>query len=150
MAAERWAVYAAAGLLLALLPIPVLLGAAPAPLGGEAQGLWARVYELFKRVEVLGAQGMNVSLAANLINRGIEALEKGDLAAASALLDRAGEVVAELERDLPAFSTWSRFRLYATVGGLLAVPVLFYLLFPRVYVGLWYRARRRWLVEDRR
>ena len=36
------------------------------------------------------------------------------------------------------------------VGLLLSIPVLVYLLLPRVYLLLWYRSRRDWMVEGAR
>ena len=111
------------------------------PLLQEAMDLLSRIQEL-DRMEV------NVSSLVHELNASIALLQEGRRAEAQKLLDDLNERVNQYEST--AAGHYLRVRLYRflTVGILLSIPVLFYLLFPRIYLYLWFRWRRRWIISE--
>ncbi len=109
------------------------------PLLQEAMDLLSRIKELSK-MEV------NVTGLVHELNKSIALLQEGRREEARQILDELNDSVSRYEDA--ARSHYLRVRLYkySIVWGLLSIPVLFYLLFPRIYLYLWFRWRRRWIV----
>jgi len=135
------------GAMLALTLISLILGGITVS-GENSRGAWSRIYEAYGIVERLGAGGMNVSGIIGLLNKAIVEAERGNETGASILAGRALSEARGMEADYHSYRTKRMIGIYGSVAALLAVPVVFYLAFPRIYYELWFRARRRWRVED--
>ena len=114
--------------------------------------LWSRVEELFTVIEKAGSEGMDVKELIRDLNKAIQLIRKGDeesLRRAKAILDSLSARVEEISRELPRYRLVRDLCTYSRVALLLSIPVAMYFLLPRAYLRLWYRYRRRWLVEER-
>mgnify|MGYP000002775889 CR=1 FL=1 len=112
--------------------------------------LWDRYLELYKRTADLGRKGVNVSSIVDELSIVLELIENEDdysLNRANELLDSIEEEISSLKMNADNILLMENLRKYSVVGALLSIPLLFYLLFPRLYLAIWFRVRRRWIVE---
>lgn len=113
--------------------------------------LWDRFLDLYMRTAILGRRGVDVSNIVGGLKKVLELLESGDITSlekASELMDEVERNIFFLERNADNMLLMENLRKYSTAGALLLIPLLFYYLFPRLYLALWFRVRRRWVVEE--
>lgn len=116
----------------------------------DKDSLWNRYLELYKRTADLGRRGINVSSIVDELGIVLELINNGDdysLKRASELLDNIENKLLSLERNADNILLMENLRKYSVVGAIMSIPLLFYLLFPRLYLAIWFRIRRRWVVE---
>ena len=116
----------------------------------DKDSLWNRYLELYKRTADLGRRGINVSSIVDELGIVLELINNGDdysLKRASELLDSIEKKLVSLERNADNILLMENLRKYSIVGFIMSIPLLFYLLFPRLYLAIWFRVRRRWVVE---
>jgi len=116
----------------------------------DKDSLWNRYLELYKRTADLGRRGINVSSIVDELGIVLELINNGDdysLKRASELLDNIENKLLPLERNADNILLMENLRKYSIVGAIMSIPLLFYLLFPRLYLAIWFRVRRRWVVE---
>jgi len=151
----------AAGLLaLALLLFPALappfVGSAASaqqqaggiPPQGEEWELLSEALALLERLQALSKKSVNVSDLASQLNEALALSREGRREEASRLLREVERRVQSLEATADRHYREAMAAKYARVGAALSAPVLFYALFPRLYVALWFRSRRRWVVHE--
>lgn len=98
------------------------------------------------RVEELSRRYVDVSGVVVELDRVVRLWELGDRGRALDVLGEVDRELSRLESEAGWVEFWYRVRLYSTIVFLLSLPVLFYLLVPRIYLTLWFRLRRHWLV----
>lgn len=114
--------------------------------------LWGLFLQVYSKVEYLGSQGMNVSGLVNNLNHVLNIFERGDnesLVEARNLLLRLNDECDRMLEELPNYVLWRNIRLYSIIGFLVSVPVLAYVFLPRIYIRLWYRFHKKWLVVEK-
>jgi len=116
----------------------------------NATGQWVVVYRLYERLVELYRQGGEVSNATAVLAEAIELLETCKtshcLAKVDQLLNMTAKLLDEAERTLPRVQTIRMLSLAARAAVLLLLPVVAYILLPRLVAWEWYFTRRRWLV----
>jgi len=117
------------------------------PLYGQEMGVRDKLVNIYVRVYRLGRMGINVSHAVDLLNGVVEHLRVGDVDGANSLLDEAEALVSRLEASSGDTIFWMNFYKYGSAALLISLPILAYLIIPRLYLMLWYRLRRRWFVR---
>jgi len=116
--------------------------------GGESIDQYMpRIIDLARRLQALSEKGINVSSLTSELNEAVSMLQDGEVDAALNLLDRVENEVCGLEATVDSYYMYSTIARYARVAAVLSTPVLFYLLFPRIYVYIWFKARRRWIMR---
>ena len=118
-----------------------------APLYAQETGVRDRLVNIYVRVYRLGKSGINVSSVVDLLNRVEDRLGSGDLTGASNLLDEAESMVSRLEESSGDILFWMNIYRYGAAAILISIPILAYIFIPRLYLMLWFRLRRRWLVR---
>lgn len=111
--------------------------------------LWSRIKEIFSIIEEAGSEGMNVTDVINDLNTAIYLLRKGDkdsLERAKVILDKAYTRANEILRELPEYRMNKYLSLYSRVALILSIPIMVYFLLPRLYLELWYRFRKHWVI----
>lgn len=105
---------------------------------------WLNTY---REVAVLGKKGLNVSVLVEKLSRALTLINEGRLDDALSLID-------EVNGDLRVLKEEEEYTLltknvYKAVSILLigSIPVLFYIAFPRLYLEIWFRMRKRWIVK---
>ncbi len=112
--------------------------------------VWGKFTELFRYVEELSSEGMNVSLIVSELNDVLTLIEENTTESLTKAMDRLRDIeleVSELRGELPSFKFWRDVTLVTKVAILASIPILTYLLLPRVYISLWLKYRRRWVVK---
>lgn len=112
------------------------------------QAIVDEALHLVPRLQALEEAGFNVTSLALEVNRAIQLAEQGNTTGARAVLDQVEARIAELEAQAPGHARALEIRLYLEVLALALLPVAGYLLIPRVYLYLWARLRRDWVVEE--
>jgi len=104
--------------------------------------------DLLKRVQKLSSKGLNVTALVSELDDVVELAQSGEVRLAEAKLSSLRERVVELESIADRIYLASTILKYVKIAGVLSIPIIFYLLFPRLYLYLWFRARRRWIVRE--
>jgi len=106
-----------------------------------------KVKTLFNEVYVLSERGINVSSAVEELDKGVKALNQGQCNKAETYLQSAEDKINALRENADTVILQKNIIKWATVGILAAIPIVTYLLLPRIYMGLWFRYRRKWKVR---
>ncbi|MEM0197284.1 MAG: hypothetical protein QXK66_06580 [Sulfolobales archaeon] len=116
-------------------------------LGGD---VYSKFLELYSRTVELSLKGVETGEVEDLLASTIDSIESGDY-------DRALKLMSEVERHLLVLEREAGFIVltknlvkYGTAALLLSIPLLVYLLLPRLYIYLWYETRRNWVVTSER
>ncbi len=137
-----------AATLLFLVVSPIVASTAIPPTDPQGSRVWGRWLAAYDKLTELSEAGLNVSDYVILMNEALAAIDEGKYSRAEALLD---EVEPLINDSYAGLSNYLLFRLvikYVTVTAVLLVPPLFYYLFPRAYLSIWFRLRRRWVVVN--
>ena len=110
--------------------------------------LWHYLTIVYSKVERIGLSGVNTSFYIDKLNYVVYLIKHRDYINAYKLLKTIDEQVSIVLSELPSIEFYRNVIKYATAGILLAIPILSYYLIPRIYVFLWYRARKQWVIKS--
>ncbi|MEM2848636.1 MAG: hypothetical protein QXM79_07705 [Zestosphaera sp.] len=123
----------------------LLITSLPACLAQE--DLLSEVESIMKDLEYLHSRGVDVGLVVDLLNRAISEYFGGDVRVARTHLEEARRAV----EDLKAGAESTYFRIIAvktaTVACLASIPLVVYFALPRLYLYLWFKLHRKWVVR---
>jgi len=111
-----------------------------------AEGLDDVVGSLVRDLEELGRSRVDVSGLVASLDEAVRLWESGDVEGASRVLESVRFEVERLKGEASGVYALHVARVTLTVLALLAIPPLFYMLFPRLYLRLWFNSRRGWVV----
>ncbi|MEM0378705.1 MAG: hypothetical protein QXP68_06690 [Thermosphaera sp.] len=108
-----------------------------------------------RRLKKLSIVGMNTSEAEQYISNALSLLNKGELTIEekewiTGNLTLAGIFIDRLEENYPSFIFWRNLEVTLTILGLISIPILTYVLLPRVWALVWFKTRRKWIVKRSR
>ena len=107
--------------------------------------------QLYIEVAELGKEGINVTSLVHELSKALKLINEGtneSLIRAESILSRVRSELESLKAEAPRIILANNVRKYGAVTALASVPVVFYFLLPRVYLAIWFRVRRRWVVES--
>ena len=109
------------------------------------------VSSIMKDLEYLESREVNVSSLIHRVDEDIKGLEK-DPGNATYIkdLESIREEIKALKSDAENIYIINNIIRYSTAVGIGLVPVAVYILLPRIYLYIWYRTRRRWIVQVRK
>jgi len=131
-------------LALLLLVATPLVATNPGP---ELDQLDKVVGDLVHKLSELDAKGVNVTPVLVRLDEAIAAYERGDIESAERAVNEAISVLSELEATAGEVYRLVVLSKGLTIAGVASIPILVYQLLPRVYLHLWFKTRRRWLVR---
>ncbi len=105
---------------------------------------WFRAYEM---IVELSKAGMNVSSYLPVLEEAYKYLDKGDYGSAEKILDNILLELTRLYEEKGSYVFWRNFWKITLAVLIGSFPLLFYFLFPRIYLWIWYRVREKWVVE---
>ncbi len=108
-----------------------------------------RVSSLLRDLEYLSSRGVDVSNITRSLDEAVKLYEANRTSEAIALLDNISSEVNALKAQAEDVYFRSTVARYATVALILSTPLAAYIAIPRIYIYLWFRLRRGWLVERR-
>lgn len=114
---------------------------------GSRDHVYQRWLNTYREVAVLGREGLNVSMLVEKLSRALVLIDRGRL-------DEALSIIDEVDRELRVHRGKENYLLltkhaYKVASILLigSIPILFYIVFPRLYLEVWFRTRKRWIVR---
>ena len=109
------------------------------------------VSSIMKDLEYLKSREVNVSSLIQRVNEDIKGLEK-DPGNTTYIkdLESIREEIKALKTDAENIYIINNIIRYSTAVGIGLVPIAVYILLPRIYLYIWYRTRRRWVVQVRK
>lgn len=122
-----------------------LVASLPACLAQE--GVLGEIESMMKDLEYLHSRGVDVERVVDLLNKAISEYVSGDVTAARTYLEEAKKVVESLK--IEAEPTHARIIAVKTVivACLVSIPLMIYFILPRLYLYLWFRFRKKWVVR---
>ena len=108
----------------------------------------SRIGNIAEKLSNLENKGGNVTDIIIEVNKAIQLAEKGNYKEANKILDKVEAEINSLEPQVEKQYKINTIKKYTTVSFLLALPLITYYALPRLYLLLWYRSRRKWLVEE--
>lgn len=126
-------------LLLVMLMAPTI--------SAQQDNVYKEFLELYERTAKLAKQGIDVSSIVDKLGKALEMINSGRVDEASSLLSEVREQVRTLEDATPRIVFVNNLVKWSIVALLASIPILLYFLLPRLYLYLWYRARRKWVVS---
>jgi hypothetical protein len=113
----------------------------------EQEEYMDKALDLLKRLQVLSRKGMNVTGLVNELNKTMGLIQDGKIDSARIKLKEIEAKVSILEEKADTYYVWNTIYKYTEIASILSIPPLFYLLFPRIYLYLWFKLRKRWIVR---
>lgn len=106
------------------------------------------IAEYIARVRRLEAKNVDTSLVVELINEAVEKYQEGDDTSALQILGEVDSLLDSLERSADQVYYQYVFSKAIIVIVLALIPILVYTLLPRIYLYLWFKTRRKWIVRE--
>lgn len=126
----------------------VLLVLSPvASLGGD---IYSKLYELYVRTAELSLKGIETGKLEELLASAVDLIESGDYSKALEVMSEVEKYLFELESRAGTIMLEKSLVKYGTAVAVASIPLLIYLLLPRLYIYLWYTTRRNWVVASER
>ncbi len=107
--------------------------------------------DVYVDVAKLGKEGINVTSLVHELSKALKLIDEGSnesLLKAKAIIDHVKSEVRKLKAEAPRIILMDNLRKYLIVAALACIPIAFYFLLPRAYLLVWFRVRRRWVVES--
>jgi len=108
--------------------------------------LEAEIVALVKDIEYLSSRGVEVGPIVHELDQAVKLVQSGRLGDAEELLSRIRRSVDELKGRAEQIYIVENIYRYGLASLILLIPVLTYLLLPRLYLYTWYRSKRKWVV----
>ncbi len=81
------------------------------------------------------------------LDRAVDLASRGNYAEASVIVDSVRGNVSLLMGEAERIYLYNSIYRYGLAALILSLPLLVYLFLPRLYLMLWFRSRRRWVVR---
>ncbi|WFO74577.1 hypothetical protein J4526_05695 [Desulfurococcaceae archaeon MEX13E-LK6-19] len=115
--------------------------------GEETTTIDNKIVEAYKIVYKLGRMGIDVKNLIDKLNEAQKLIDEQHYDEAEKLIDEVLEDARRLEEQAPSIVFWRDFTKAMTVVCLASIPVLTYLFLPRIYLDMWYKLKRKWVVK---
>lgn len=131
-------------IVVALLTLPVF--DAPVLLAEQAD-VYIQIGEIVGMLEELYRKGVDVAGIVKDLNTIIQLASSGNKGEALARLEQVKNKLREVEYVAESIYITKTVSKYVLVGFIASIPIVVYLVLPRVYLYLWYSVRKRWIVR---
>lgn len=111
---------------------------------------YEKFLDLYGRIVDLALKGINVSQYVTVLKNVLQLLEANRSEEAMELMIGIEANLSELESKAGNIVFSQTVIKYATAAAILSLPALVYLLLPRLYVYVWFKSRKRWVLINER
>jgi hypothetical protein len=132
-----YTVYIALLLVLALSALPVVQGS----------DFDSEVSVLVEEAGRLYSKGVDVAVVIEKLDNAIALYESGRVDEAYAALSEARSMIMDLSSIADRVYYYNTLVKAVTVAVLAVIPIAIYLLLPRIYLYVWFKTRRKWIVR---
>lgn len=105
---------------------------------------------IYGRVVDLALKGIDVHQYVVALNEALQLLESNKSEEAVELMNRIDSDLRELESRAGNIVFTKTLSKYTTATAILSLPAIVYFLLPRLYIYVWFRSRRRWVLVNER
>ncbi|MEM0326482.1 MAG: hypothetical protein QW721_00820 [Desulfurococcaceae archaeon] len=105
------------------------------------------IENLMSELEYLHSRGLCVDDVVDLLNKAIEEYSRGNTQSAIAYLEEAKQRVVYLKPVAERVYLEILITRGLTVAILASIPILIYFVLPRVYLYVWFKLHRRWIIR---
>ncbi|ADI31976.1 DUF1616 domain-containing protein [Staphylothermus hellenicus] len=112
-----------------------------------SENLDSEVANVLKDIDYLYNHGVNVEDLVHKLDQAVKLINNGDYDRAKTILSGIKNEIASLKSKAETIYLYKTIYKYGLVAILLSLPILAYFLIPRIYLYLWYRLRRGWIVK---
>lgn len=106
---------------------------------------------VYRDIVSLAKRGVDVSKLVHELSKVLDLINKGD----SESLTKAKSMLIDISTQVKIIKSRANNIIlinniikYGIAASIISIPILFYFLFPRIYLAIWFRIRRRWIVES--
>jgi hypothetical protein len=124
-------------LVLALSALPVVQGS----------DFDSEVGVLVEEAGKLYSKGVDVAMVIEKLDNAIALYESGRVDEAYAALSEARSMIMDLSSVADQVYYYNTLVKAVTVAVLAVIPIAIYLLLPRIYLYVWFKTRRKWIVR---
>jgi hypothetical protein len=124
-------------LVLALSALPVVQGS----------DFDSEVGVLVEEAGKLYSKGVDVAMVIEKLDNAIALYESGRVDEAYAALSEARSMIMDLSSVADQVYYYNTLVKAVTVAVLAVIPIAIYLLLPRIYLYVWFKTRRKWIVK---
>jgi ArsR family metal-binding transcriptional regulator len=132
-----YTVYIALLLVLALSALPVVQGS----------DFDSEVGVLVEEAGRLYSKGVDVAVVIEKLDNAIALYESGRVDEAYAALSEARSMIMDLSSIADQVYYYNTMVKAVTVAVLAVIPIAIYILLPRIYLYVWFKTRRKWIVR---
>lgn len=112
-----------------------------------SENLDSEVASVLKDIDYLYNHGVNVDDLVHRLDQAVKLINNGDYDRAKTILSGIKNEIGSLKNKAETIYLYQTIYKYGLVALLLSLPILAYFLTPRIYLYLWYRLRRGWIVK---
>lgn len=105
-----------------------------------------KIVEAYKILYKLSRMGVDVGDLVDRLDEAQKLLDKGDVVGAEKIIDGVLEDASRLEEEAGMIVFVNNVCKALTVSAIASIPVFTYFFFPRIYLELWYRLKKKWVV----
>ncbi len=109
-----------------------------------------RISVLLKDLEYLNSKGVDVSKVVKDLNAVVKLYEANRIEEAMSLLNNVSLEVKVLKSQAENVYLRNAVVRYGAIAFTLSIPVIAYFAIPRIYLYIWFKLHRSWIVERRR
>lgn len=106
-----------------------------------------KIVELYREIVYFAKNGLEVSHLVGKLDKVLELMHRGDNNIAREILVEIEQDVKKLRSEAPNAILYKRISKSIIIGLLVLIPITFYVLFPRIYLCIWFKTRRKWVVK---
>lgn len=109
--------------------------------------IYRDIEDLVDDIEYLSSRGVDVSQVIRILNEAHELIVENRLDEAKILVDNAKNTISQLHRESNVVYQKIILEKVLKITSFASLPFIVYFTLPRIYLYLWYRPRRKWLVS---
>jgi len=102
---------------------------------------------LVEKAGELYSKGLNITVVLGKLNRAIALYEEGDVEDANMLLSEVNSLIGDMRALADRVYLVNMVIKVVTILVLAVIPLAVYFLLPRIYLYVWYKTRRKWILS---
>lgn len=102
---------------------------------------------LVEKAGELYSKGLNITVVLEKLNRAIALYEEGGVEDADMLLSEVNSLIGDMRALADRVYLVNMVIKVVTILVLAVIPLAVYFLLPRIYLYVWYKTRRKWILS---
>jgi len=102
---------------------------------------------LVEKAGELYSKGLNITVVLEKLNRAIALYEEGGVEDADMLLSEVNSLIGDMRALADRVYLANMVIKVVTILVLAVIPLAVYFLLPRIYLYVWYKTRRKWILS---